>query len=795
MRRRSDFPLVLFLLFALSLQVLWLFTHSGVLHWPWQKKHSSLEKEQAGIVLEITKNLKRREAESLLWEVAEINQPLFFHDSILTLSQSEAVLKLDESTEIRLAENTLVTLEPQDEVSTNQIRLKFFRGNLSARSSLASTTRIEGPNFSLDLQKDSEIQLRQTDSQQFEVEVIKGDAEIQRGKDTQSLSQNQVLQVDAASAAALPPKVEISDSMKFSENIPERIYTHTDSVKVGLQWQAEASQVKVLSSEGETQSISVSGQQNSEIKLGLGSYNLRLENEGVISKTYAVEVLKAPEIHLLAPAPRLRVKTQTELEFVWTEIPQAASYRLEIVNKKSGNLYKISAKTNAVDAKLVEAGEFEWRVVGIDRMGFEIPHLYTQTLFASGLLLAAPKLKDPRVRFQQLDRQPAGNDKAPAKKEGKAPARKVEKKKTLREKPGAWLWNLFVLQAYAQEVIIDNEPQKPADYEAVFEWEKVPGADRYVIEISETPDFLAINATKKVRNTRYIWSGFKPGTYYWRVAGATSDGEVGEFSVAARFTATELPVTDVMKDGVIIRKKVEAKIERAAIETKTEAIEAEAPKPLFQEKRFEAPVELNWDKREISSSYVLTVGAGSTSWNLTGASDVKAKFSGTQPAFLHFQTEQKWSDEKSYLVDLNYSNIKWSVSNAQTYPYQQDLRFTDYAAKVLFGSNHDRWSYGLSIENNPLVKRVGLEEIEINSVSSIGPSFNVNRAVDAHRFVHSGSLGAGNGMFSVSTFHEYRYVFFESGLSLGLRFDARMIFNDRNTSSAWGAGLILGFEK
>jgi hypothetical protein len=354
-----------------------------------------------------------------------------------------------------------------------------------------------------------------------------------------------------------------------------------------------------------------------------------------------------------------------------------------------------------------------------------------------------------------------------------------------------------VRPAFAEEIAVADLPTKPAEYEAVFEWEKVEGADRYLIEISETPDFLAIKASKKVRNTRYVWSGFKPGTYYWRVAGAASNGEVGEFSSTARFNATGLPVTDVMKDGVIIRKKAEPKMERAAIETKTENIIAEAPKALFEEKRFEAPVEMNMEKREISSSYLLTLGSGTTAWNLSGADNLKAKFSGTQPAFVHFQTEQKWSDEKSYLVDVNYSNIKWSVENTQNYPYQSDLRFNDYQAKLLVGSNRDRWSYGLSFENNALIKRKDLEEISIEPTMTVGPSFNLNRIFDRHRFVHSASLGAGNGLFSISSFHEYRFVYLDVGLkfSIGLRAEGRVLFVDRNTSTSWGAGLIFGFEK
>jgi len=50
--------------------------------------------------------LRRRGTDSLVWEKSAADDVLYYYDSILTLAQSTASLKLFKDSEIRLSENT-----------------------------------------------------------------------------------------------------------------------------------------------------------------------------------------------------------------------------------------------------------------------------------------------------------------------------------------------------------------------------------------------------------------------------------------------------------------------------------------------------------------------------------------------------------------------------------------------------------------------------------------------------------------------------------------------------------------
>ena len=64
-----------------------------------------------------------------------------------------------------------------------------------------------------------------------------------------------------------------------------------------------------------------------------------------------------------------------------------------------------------------------------------------------------------------------------------------------------------------------------------FKWDAVTGADRYEFELSADPGF---NSTIQLVNTKNTRAALKllvaNGTYYWRVRGVTSTGDVGAWS-------------------------------------------------------------------------------------------------------------------------------------------------------------------------------------------------------------------------------------------------------------------------
>jgi len=107
-----------------------------------------------------------------------------------------------------------------------------------------------------------------------------------------------------------------------------------------------------------------------------------------------------------------------------------------------------------------------WNVQGRDANGYVIPPLYSYPLYIREAPLAAPRLKVPVLR---------------------RPARVQDR--------GAAHWFSLLPQAQADEIL----------YQAVFSWEPVEGADRYVIEISASPDFRHPLVNTTVNKNEFSW--------------------------------------------------------------------------------------------------------------------------------------------------------------------------------------------------------------------------------------------------------------------------------------------------
>jgi len=769
--RSSDRKLVLMTSLILLIEVAWLLMHLQILPNPFKTQDLKLQQKPAGYVVKAERELRKRGMNSLVWENTESNETLYYYDSVLTLSQSSATLHLNEETEVHLSENTLVTIEPQTVASDSQIRLKFTRGDLRARNPYA-TTKIEGKDWTLDLNQGSEVSLRQTGQDDFEIEVIKGNLEFQKGEGREALTENQVLKIEDNQVSE---KMAIEENLKFQGPEYQRIYSFQDEAKVPVQWQGEAEKIQISPLGKEKHLRTVSAEQKIEnLELEPGKYTLRLIKNGKVSEAKEIEVWKAPTLHLLAPFPRDRVKTHENISFVWSYMEEAKEYKFQITDVRTGHVTERRVKDNAIDFNFLDEEDVTWKVIGVDHDGFEIPAPYSNHIFPRHEIFAAPKLKSPELRVPASKKKPDSSFKKPS--------------------SSRWslLWNSLISKAWGQS-------QKSGDYEAVFAWEAVPGADLYTIEISNTSDFQNPRLSKTIKRTEYIWSGFSLGTYYWRVAAGSSKGRMGLFSEPAKVQLENLPENSAHSDGVLVRKKTDPEKQRPAIATETDEIFKNAPGTQFDEKRYEAETKLaSDDQRELRDTYLLEGTPVWTGWTLNGENELKAQLNGSTLGAGHFQTEQTLSQGRSYFVDVFYAQYKWKVSDIRTYPFQTEQPFTDLRAQILFGNEKSSLLRGGIVQTIPYIERKGLEEIEIKTALTVGPSvysswLNSERGKSGHTL----SLMAGSSVFALSSQHHFRYLFYKnesSALSIGFRFQGDMIFFKRTFSTGWTGGLSLGFE-
>lgn len=787
--------------FLLAAEVVWLLSHLQIIPSPFKKLSLEREKSPAGVVLKSQRELRRRSMDSLVWENSGIEDTLYNYDSVLTLSQSSATLLLHGETEVHLSENTLVTIEPLDQGTENQIRLKFSRGDLRARNPLASTL-IETDEWSLNLGEGSEVSLRQTGQEKFEVEVLKGEAKFLQENEAQTLSQNQLLKIDDNKPAET---VALTSDLQFQGPDYQRVYSSESTLNLPVEWKGSADQLEVLP-QGEDKIIrSVRADQSTEkLNLPPGKYTLRLIKNGKASAAKEVEVWQAPVVQLLSPFPRDRVKTEQSVSFVWTSLNEVKGYKFVLIDKNGKTVFEKPVKDHYFFHTFDTEGQYDWKIIAIDQDGFEIPSSYSNPILSTEELLAAPKLKSPELRKPASPKKK--NDGALFFQKPRALSQQVATSKWWRV-----LTSAMVSRAHADDLLGDLEKdaakkatvqnsKNVADFEAVFAWEKVDGADQYVIEISSTSDFRKTLLSQTTRKTEFAWQGFQLGTYYWRVAAGSKKGKMGAFSEPAKVALEKMPEKESFEEGVLIRKKLDPEKQRAPVITKDDDIIQNAPKPNFDQKRFEKDVVFKHvENRDLEDSYLFAWTPSYFGWNLTGSDQLKSQFQGSSTGSFHFQTEQAGrTKEKSVLIDIQYNQVKWRPKNTDSHPYQEDLTWSDAKAHALFGASDSMLLKGLSVMTVPTLERSDLEEVRLKTNIVLGPSvYYIWQNKERWKSGHTLSFLAGSGLFAFSTQNHFRYQFFQTEslkVFLGIHVQADIYFHKQNTNSTYSSGLFTGFD-
>lgn len=762
-------------------EVVWLLMHLQILPNSYFQNSAHDKMLPAGVIKTTQREVRRRNFNSLIWENSEPQDTVYYYDSILTLSQSSATLLLNQQAEIHLSENTLVTIEPQEQASNDQIRLKFTRGDLRARTP-GVDTKIEAAQWTLNLNKGSEVSLRQTGNQDYEVEVLKGQMNFQgAGNDrAQSLSENHVLKINDNKAAET---LAIENDLKFSGPERERIYSNQASAVVPVEWKGSAEKIEIIpqGKEAETKAV-VATQFSEQLPLQPGKYTLRLVKNGKVSAAKEIEVWQTPTIQLLSPFPRDRVKTDESVVFVWSHAAEVAQYELVIKDLESGAISKKTSSDNFVFYTFDHDGRFEWTVQGTDQDGYAIPSSYSNQIFSLKNPLAPPKLKNPLLRKPAQKHDGASYRYAVPPRVYAVPFAEALQKK--------WAWiGLFMNEAQAKS--------SKEDYEAVFDWESVEGADQYVIEISDTPDFRKPRLSQTVKKTEFVWANFPLGTYYWRVAGGTRRGRLGVFSEPAKVSLLQVSDNPSSSDGVIIRKKAELEKMRAKIDTSDKEILDNAPKPIFDETRFEKKTELvSQEARDLKDTYLFGWTPSYASWDLQN-DEVKGKYSGTSMGAVLFQTEQTLSPEKSYFLNFSYEQAKWQAADKDKYPFQKDVNYTKAEADVWFGDNKSGWLRGGTVATIPVIERDGNESAKINETLAVGVSgYHV---WGEERWKNGTGLSAliGSGIFVFNNLNQFKYDFYRSEntrLFIGVDIGATAYFHGKDFNFGWSSGLMFGFE-
>ncbi|MCM2283081.1 MAG: hypothetical protein NDI61_14660, partial [Bdellovibrionaceae bacterium] len=463
--------------------------------------------------------VRRRGRSSLVWDESQTQDALFAYDSVLTLKDSTAQIRLrapsdphasgqtnaqitpqeTQDTILNLDENTLVVLEPTEESQSGSLRLRFSRGAFRARNP-SQAMNIETRSFSLDAKPGTELSLVGLENGNFEVELSRGEATLTTPNGVERVTSGERVRL---SQEEIVERAQVSEGLQWGRDIPDRIYARQFPVPVPLSWNGLATDAEIIAPDKSIRLIHLQDPSTLTVEFPHGTSLVRLRNGDQSSSTATIQVRHAPSFQYFTPLPRDRARTGTDLLFSWQRLPEAHSYRLELSADATFDslVTSVPTKDTRVTTPLRKSGTYFWRIVGLDADGYAIPAPRAYPLYITPQPLQAPELQTPELR------EPAD---AGEESDGSAS-----------------LWNWILPLARAQTA---------SSLSATFTWGAVSGADHYVIEISRTPGFEDPLVLQKVTETKFTWVGFAIGNYFWRVAAGSGSGpteQLGLFSAPA----------------------------------------------------------------------------------------------------------------------------------------------------------------------------------------------------------------------------------------------------------------------
>lgn len=776
----SDNSIIAILIVALVVQVAVLLWHLGIIQigtHPQDVSRSAL----AGQIEKVENSLKRRPLDSLIWEDSQKKENIYYHDSILTLGQSTAQLKLENGTQIQLSENTLITIEPPRDKHSNEIRIQFSQGNLKARNPYQSAT-IKDKELTIHLKANSDIELYKNDEDKIEIQVNKGEAELIQADQKVSLNENEILRVSHEQSE----KIQISQSLQWVAPPPLRQYTHSQEAEIPLQWQGDAKSVMVTSPHHPQKTVELKpGQQSVKIPLSIGEYRISIVNNGIVSQPLNFQVWKAPLIHLIEPQPRNRLNPGN-VRFVWTANKEMKSYNVRVLSSTSHQDYPVV--DNTAETPMENEGDFRWGVWGEDQEGFMVPPAYHYPVFIRQELFDAPQLFKPQII-------------------------KPKKEDPTLPPPSA----LRILQ---QWILPSAWAAKPEELVALFTWQDLPGAEIYNVEIAESKDFRKTVLQVQVEKSQFLWRGLDASKkYYWRVAAGNRSGRMGRFTEPTLVEMIEAkeaealvaetkpeppapppvapPIKPVIKKKAAVVVKPENKpelppepVKEIVPQKPVVKKEVAPPKRVLAEEVPAPPPQRKEEKRKDRSKIWWQPGISSKQFN--SPQETVASFSGLQIQSAGLQLNLDVNDKNQIRMIVQYASTDYEPTPKDKYPLQKNQSLISANARFFWKPAQSMWGGGVQAMLLPKIQRKTVSEIESSSATIYGGFLAIDTQLSVVDFLTTLSALTGDGQVGFQ-FSQRLIINLMWNSFIGLEGQLTQLSSDAHKVTTTDGVLLFGF--
>lgn len=641
-------------------------------------------------------HVRRRPRASLVWEESRPSDTLYEADSVLTLSGSTAQIEFHSNTTLNIDENTLVVLEESPHQSDGSLRVRFSRGTLRS-SNPSQPMRIESGEWSLAAEQGSVVNLVSLNDGRYDIEIQAGRVKLQSGVGNElevGGGERLIIRSDGVEDRKI-----VDAQLSWDEKLPSRLYAREFPVETVLKWQGQAEKILLIRPDKSAEAIPIERTKSSlQLRLQPGTYLVSLVNGNRVSESRTLQVREAPLFRYFSPLPRNRIQSGVETLFSWEPNLFASQYRLEISRdpKFSSSVIALTAEKPALATTLESEGAYYWRVIGLDEEKTPIPEPRVYPLFVIPDPLQSPELQTPTLR------RPATPEETP----------RAGKRKS------SFLWHVFFSTAWAKK----RTPSSDSDFEAVFTWTSVPGADHYIIEISESPGFEEPIVIERVKTPQFVWRNFKKGRYFWRVAAGQSGPTGDRLGLFSPIAVAHLE--DFEKNagpGVTLARKTSFSSAKETATTPKPDLEEKFPEELMQVIPETEPV----PQEPSSWRRILTWAPSHRSVSMEGENDIHGSFSGLSP--LAFEGEIRFiTNKRFWSLRLTYDETYWDPRRDSAPPSQSSVREQRFSGELVAGQSSSYWSFGFGAESFPIFKRKAPDEGALESVTVFGPSARFN---------------------------------------------------------------------
>ncbi len=460
------------------------------------------EAEKIGTITFKKKVAQRKYSGQVVWEDIEQNSPVFNFDSIRTADISEAVIHLEDGTDINIDENSMILLA----LEKNAINIDFTQGSISAkRGGLTgediAEIKIQSKDSTISIDK-SDIKLSRTEDEDLSLTVNSGTARIKTGTDEKTIEKDQKVVVSADSNEAKVFKL----SLKLESPSHDRYYITTEpAVPVNFSWEPvdgtdtlflEIARDRSFNNIPITRKVTGTA---AAVNLPAGTYYWRLmarnqeSGDQDFSDFRKFTVIQDQPVSLISPGENESLEytvTPPIVQFRWQKNELASEYTVEVARDRN-----FTEKVKSVTTPLTEiamdnltASTYFWRIK-------------TQTVISG-------------TSHQSV-----------------SPVRSIKIDKTARLAPPRLIAPVDDKKVSAR--VIDDKG-------LVFSWEPDAQVSRYELIFSEDDDFTSIASSTRVNGNFFtLRSEIPPGTYFWRVRPLRDDGTGDVYSQNREFTVLE----------------------------------------------------------------------------------------------------------------------------------------------------------------------------------------------------------------------------------------------------------------